>query len=199
MYSIGCPNGTGKQDYIPRVVFTIDGCTHNMEVIQTHYADSGADAIASFHRSSNQNSNRKCIIVTAIRDPKTWLPSLFMQDRNKELCDRVMSYDEYHSDYVLSEQMNHVRMSGWYSIVPKNNNNNDNGLFANCELMFLKMEDRDILPDIFANLYLGIKYEPNQKRVDMCAKIADHYEKIMEHDFTTDEKVALIGGSGDIA
>ena len=42
------------------------------------------------------------------------------------------------------------------------------------------MEDRDNCPDVFANLYLGIKYEPNQKRVDMCPKIAEHYEKIME-------------------
>ena len=95
--------------------------------------------------------------------------------------------------------MNNVRRNSGYSIVPNNNNNNDNGLFANCELLFLKMEDCDNWPDIFANLYPGIKYEPNQDHVDMCPKIADHYEKIMEHDFTTDEKVALIGGSGDIA
>ena len=61
------------------------------------------------------------------------------------------------------------------------------------------MEDHDNWPDIFANLYPGIKYEPNKKRADMCPKIADQYENIMEHNFTTDKMVALIGGSSDIA
>ena len=189
-------------------------CSHGGQTVRTHVVAKGEEAIENLRPDPHKN---KCVITTAIRNPQTWLPSIFMQRRG-DLCDVDMSYEDFYKEYhsfLMNDtdnkrKMNMVRpklleefgtdmksasaqakLNGGYALY--NTFGKTSGSFQNCELLFLNLDFHDNWPDIFATLYPGISYEINQSRSDLCPKIADHYEKIQNHIFTDEEKASLIG------
>eukprot|EP00521_Asterionellopsis_glacialis_P006543 CAMPEP_0195281676 /NCGR_PEP_ID=MMETSP0707-20130614/887_1 /TAXON_ID=33640 /ORGANISM="Asterionellopsis glacialis, Strain CCMP134" /LENGTH=357 /DNA_ID=CAMNT_0040340583 /DNA_START=81 /DNA_END=1154 /DNA_ORIENTATION=- len=65
-------------------------------VIRTHDVINGMQLLGDIRKSFKQQKQQKghegdqqqCLIITAVRDPQTWLPSLFLESNRNELCDR---------------------------------------------------------------------------------------------------------------
>lgn len=72
-------------------------CPGNKSVWRTHTVESGARGISL---ARERQGDAKCLVVTAIRDPQTWLPSLFLQGAGS-LCDgdRITSRLEFEQRY----------------------------------------------------------------------------------------------------
>jgi len=188
------------------------GCEHGGELIRTHNSGDGAKAIEMLREGS---SDKKCAVMSAFRSPQTWVPSAFMQLAG--ICHTKMSYKEYEKQYheyimkhsndirgqligtrthlmkefgiTFTEVMESMKKNHGYSL---HNNPSPDGSFANCELLMLRMEDGEKWREIFATLYPGVKYAPNEKRTDACPEIANHYRAIEKRKFTAEERIAII-------
>jgi len=63
-------------------------------VIRTHNVVNGMQLLNDIRKSFKQQKQQKgheddqqqCLIITAVRDPQTWLPSLFLESNKVELC-----------------------------------------------------------------------------------------------------------------
>jgi len=220
-HSLQCRDGT--LEGVDRVTYST-GCRQGIDTVRTHVVDAGAKAIAALRQNPQE---KRCVVATAIRHPKTWLPSIFMQKDGRTLCQKDVSYEEFYNAYheyimkesssefiissilsarpelfkefgtTLTAEMEKVEVNGGYSL--QESVSTGGRPFDNCELLFLKMEDNDAWPDIIANLYPGIRYRPNEKRVEACPLIADNYAKLAEHQFTDEEKANIIRGNSDVA
>merc|ERR1712130_596986 len=84
-----------------------------------------------------------------------------------------------------------ARRNGGYALY--NTFGQTKGPFQNCELLFLDLDEHDNWPEIFATLYPGVNYQPNQKRTEMCPKTAHHYEGLLNHELTREERDHVIG------
>merc|ERR1712043_125312 len=92
-----------------------------------------------------------------------------------------------------TEQMERVEQNGGFSVLrPPEDESSQSELFPNCDLLFLKMEDKEIWSDIIHRLMPGVRYERNRSRTEQCPNIAEHYRAIQEYTLTNEELNALI-------
>jgi len=193
----------------------------NRHVVRTHDVESGIMALDKLHVSPDQ----KCMIATAIRDPRTWLPSVFMQRRNKELCHAKMTKKRFFSIYrhwiiddveqiryflriarpwllshyrtSLTDVMNASRQNGGYALIQSPH---VGGRFANCELLFLQMEESKKWPTFMESVWPGISFAKGKARTDACPESADHYKALADDYVLQEEEIEyIIGGDPDIA
>jgi len=82
----------------------IYSCPDNNIVLRTHNVQEGKKTIKDMRQ---QHPPKKCLVVSAVRDPQTWIPSLFMQKFEKELCnadaDDNLLVDKYREWYQSPE------------------------------------------------------------------------------------------------
>ena len=195
------------------------GCKHGGAAVRTHHVEPAKRQLEAVRTDPQQ---QKCVITTAMRNPQTWFPSFFMQQR-RDLCDADISYDDYYNEYHAwimknknwAEMLNAVRppifsdfgtdlksaaaetkKNGGYALY--NTFGETTGSFQNCELLFLDMDARGNWWKIFDTLYPGVNYSRNQQRVNMCPKVADHYRAIQHQELTVEQKEHIIGGDRDM-
>ena len=213
MKSLKCRKRTREIDG----AYLYSGCSHGGAAIRTHRT-----SVAIKQLEAARNPQQKCVITTAMRNPQTWLPSLFMQ-QSPRLCDTDMSYEEFYNEYHVyimknknwGRVINEVRppilhnfgtdlksaaeetkRNGGYALY--NTFGETSGPFQNCELLFLDMDARENWYEIFDALYPGVHYGRNQQRVNMCPKVADHYRAIQYHELTEEQKEHIIGSDSDV-
>mmetsp|Transcript_8870 Transcript_8870/g.13620 ORF Transcript_8870/g.13620 Transcript_8870/m.13620 type:complete len:307 (-) Transcript_8870:108-1028(-) len=198
-------------------------CEEEKHAVKSHNVNAGAELIESFR---SQHPIEKCLVVTAIRDPQTWIPSMFMESRRDELCNaNIASTDEMIKIYrewvathgsrlreaaqvirprllaefgasSLTDEMKKVDANGGYSILDKAA---PDGPFGHCELLFLKVENSDKWPDFISSVMPGVVYHKGSSREELCPHIADQYEAIKNYPLSQEERAGIVNDDPDTA
>jgi len=63
----------------------VNTCARNNVVLRTHHLESAASFLR-FLQTTSPRSEAKCLVVTGVRDPRTWLPSLYFENNKARLC-----------------------------------------------------------------------------------------------------------------
>mmetsp|Transcript_14556 Transcript_14556/g.16029 ORF Transcript_14556/g.16029 Transcript_14556/m.16029 type:complete len:329 (+) Transcript_14556:13-999(+) len=190
-------------------------CGGDRRVLRTHDMESGIEAMKVIRESTDQ----KCMIVTATRDPRTWLPSVFMQRRNKQMCHAKMSKKEYYEVYrqwlvedvekirkfvniarpwllehfgsSMTEALEESRRNGGYATFKRDK---PDGLFGQCELLFMEMEASKSWPDFMESAWPGIMFAQGKTRADLCPESAANYKSLAQGYIYTKEELEYIIG-----
>jgi len=138
--------------------------TKDTAVFRAHRSSAGLKAVSN-HRLHFNDPSHQCLIMTSIREPSTWIKSLFME-KNKILCeDSSMTMEKFFEKYLewlpkfnyrLSSQDNPIKglleefgapslsyhfenfdRNGGYSVVL----HPEEGPLQGCKLLFLRLED----------------------------------------------------------
>eukprot|EP00559_Dactyliosolen_fragilissimus_P002848 CAMPEP_0184859320 /NCGR_PEP_ID=MMETSP0580-20130426/4321_1 /TAXON_ID=1118495 /ORGANISM="Dactyliosolen fragilissimus" /LENGTH=323 /DNA_ID=CAMNT_0027355877 /DNA_START=43 /DNA_END=1014 /DNA_ORIENTATION=- len=195
--------------------------TEHAAVFRTHKFTEGFSWLAS-HIMETQP--QQCLVVTSIREPNTWMKSFFMQRYFRSICYDEEDYDmdkylDLYRSWLKSNReqlpraMNeclrgvldefgapdldfHFRnfdKNGGYSLVE---HPEDGGIFQGCWLLFLRMEDAPLWPEVFTAVMPNeVKpYEPPvQTLVSLCPKLADLYTQFQTYNLSEEEKDFAIG------
>jgi len=195
-------------------------CPEQRHIVRAHNVDG---AVQVYKNVRDRHPIQKCFLVTAIRGPQEWLPSLFLQRHEESLCNAEMSSKEEmmdlyrhwllnESDQVreaagsvrpvlfnefgqttLTEQMQRVEENGGYAFLsPPPQSEEQPSNFPNCELLFLRMEDKDRWSEIIHRFMPGVRYERNRSRTEQCPNIAEYYLAIQEYRLNSAELKAVI-------
>mmetsp|Transcript_11170 Transcript_11170/g.15674 ORF Transcript_11170/g.15674 Transcript_11170/m.15674 type:complete len:312 (-) Transcript_11170:55-990(-) len=199
-------------------------CAEGRGVIRSHDLERGMEAIKEIRTDA---APQQCLVVTAIRHPEHWLPSLFLQCREGNvLCHADVSREEYFQRYhdwlmferemdkarntvrevrpillkafgatSLESEMIKVQKNGGYSLLE---NPEPEGVFKNCKLLFLRMEDHERWPSILADVMPGMRYSKASSRIDKCPKTADHYKALQDYKLSEEEKASVLGDDPDM-
>lgn len=130
-------------------------CPEQRTLVRTHDYEGGVQVLQSIREQ--QEPNQKCIVVTAIRNPETWLSSLYMQSADGyALCQAEISVDDFVQRYrnwivqnamrvraavesvrprllrdfgatSLTSEMEKIQANGGYSLLKEQKNSNFNG------------------------------------------------------------------------
>mmetsp|Transcript_12344 Transcript_12344/g.19139 ORF Transcript_12344/g.19139 Transcript_12344/m.19139 type:complete len:310 (+) Transcript_12344:70-999(+) len=199
-------------------------CAEGRGVIRSHDLERGTEAIKEIRRDA---ALQQCLVVTAIRHPEHWLPSLFLQCREgNALCHADVSREEYFQRYhdwlMFEREMNKARNTvravrpillkafGATSLESEMIKVQENGGyslledpepeggFKNCKLLFLRMEDEERWHSILADVMPGIRYFKASSRLDKCPKTADHYKALQDYKLSEEEKASVLGDDPDM-
>mmetsp|Transcript_21032 Transcript_21032/g.32332 ORF Transcript_21032/g.32332 Transcript_21032/m.32332 type:complete len:302 (+) Transcript_21032:285-1190(+) len=195
-------------------------CRHGGGVIRTHDFERGREALKEVRPDS---TIQKCTVITSVRHPEHWLPSVFLQSRTggHDLCDADITREEYfqrYHDWLMTDyEMEKVRKSvnsvrpglleafggSILSYEMKKIEANGgysllenplpNDVFNNCKLLLLRMEDSDKWQKILYNIVPGVRYSETVSRVEKCPKTADHYRALQEYHLSFQEIVSVVG------
>jgi len=192
-------------------------CPDDRLVIRGHHYDAGVKAVQK-HREEYPKG--QCLIVSSIRAPDAWLPSLYVQ--KKRVCEDVsMTKEEMFQDYrkfltrtneirdsfasclpglikkfdggSLIEQIKLMDQNGGYSILPAPSESD----LVGCELLLLKMENSDQWPDIIKTKVPENRFYRGETRAKQCPQLEGHIKMLQEYELTSDEKLLLKNGGGD--
>mmetsp|Transcript_1469 Transcript_1469/g.2326 ORF Transcript_1469/g.2326 Transcript_1469/m.2326 type:complete len:323 (+) Transcript_1469:182-1150(+) len=202
------------------VVDTVQGrnCPAHNHAFRTHRLKEGGIMLRHFVQ---KYPHEKCMVVTAIRNPQTWLPSLFMEKHKKTLCegstirsaaDFVMRYRRWFLKNkkeirkIASSVVPHLlKEFGGKSLTHQMTKMNENGgyvlmhnkskrsKFRGCDLLFLRMEDQDNWSNVLPSVIPGTTYSRSQSRADLCPNIANYYQAIQAYQFTDRERRKIMG------
>jgi len=208
-----CTNGMGYPSYLTY------NCPDERKVVQAHDADAGAKAIKQHQQ---QYPGGQCLIVTAIRSPATWLPSLYYQ--HSQICKAsLMSKDNVLQDYMrflgdvnlirestesclpelmkefnggsLKKQAKIMDYSGGYSVLGPASSES---AFAGCELLFLRMEQSDRWPGFIKKLVPDSNYYRGESHISQCPELSDHIKMLQDYELTKEEKMVLYNSGSAI-
>jgi len=187
-------------------------CPHDRMVVRTDNAYDGAEIIRQ-HRQ--ENANGKCLVISAIRDPASWFSSLYSQKTN--ICENAsMSKEEMLQDYrqfvanaddivqsadsclhdlmtefnggSLIHQSKIMDANGGYSVLTSAL---PNGVFAGCDLLFLRMEQSIVWPDIMERMVPKISFSKGEPVESLCPGVSDHIKMLKDYELTKEEKIAI--------
>jgi len=200
-------------------------CQSGVDLLRTHNPEPASEALATIR--PNFQDREQCLVITAIRDPRTWIPSMFMQSAlgGRDLCnakiDQKGFFQRYH-DFIMGEYefiqhgILHIRppllkhfgatsLDDEFAKMEKNggysllDKPDPLGPFSNCELLFLRMEDSAKWPSFISTVMPGVKYQKNKSRSQECPRIADHYKALQYYDYSDEEIIMMTGGNPEIA
>mmetsp|Transcript_11377 Transcript_11377/g.17609 ORF Transcript_11377/g.17609 Transcript_11377/m.17609 type:complete len:310 (+) Transcript_11377:124-1053(+) len=200
-------------------------CENGKDVLRTDHPGHGSEALATI-RPCLQERN-KCIVVTSIRNPRTWLPAMFMNSPSggRKLCHADVSQEyffEKYREWIMTEiedirekimqvrptLLEHFGSSGLTDEFKKMdtsggysllNNPDPLGSFNNCELLFLRMEDAARWPEIVEKVVPGVRYKRLDSKSEVnCPEVSAHYHALQNYEYTLLEKYLIIGGNKDI-
>mmetsp|Transcript_9834 Transcript_9834/g.13855 ORF Transcript_9834/g.13855 Transcript_9834/m.13855 type:complete len:328 (+) Transcript_9834:107-1090(+) len=188
-------------------------CGGDRRVLRTHDMESGIEAIQMIRQSTDQ----KCMIATATRDPRTWLPSVFMQRRAKKMCHATMTKQAFYAEYrkwlmedaekiryfiniarpwlldhfgsSMTQAMEESRRNGGYATFKREQTS---GLFGQCELLFLEMEESNLWPEFLQKAWPGISFAKGKARTDTCPESAANYKSLPQGYIYTKEELAHV-------
>jgi len=187
-------------------------CPDEKKVIRAHQFAAGTKEL-QLHRQAHPGG--QCLIVTSIRHPATWFPSLYAQRR--KICENFdMTKDDMLNDYKafladehstvrsaesalpglikefpfgsLKEQAKIMDQNGGYSILAPTS---PESLFAGCELLFLRIEQSEQWPEIIQMMVPEIRYERTVSQSSRCPKMADHVKMLKDYELTMEEKIKI--------
>jgi len=200
-------------------------CENGKDVLRTHHPGYGSEALAAI-RPCYQERN-KCVVVTSIRNPRSWLPAMFMHSPSggQKLCNADVSQEyffEKYREWIMFEAehiretivqvrptlLEHFGSAGLTDEFKKMdtsggysllNNPDPLGSFNNCELLFLRMEDAVHWPAIVEKVVPGVKYDRVKSRTEeKCLAVSTHYHALQNYEYTSAEKKLIIGDNKDI-
>jgi len=186
-------------------------CPNDRMVLRTHDVNVGAEVIKT-HRQEHPEG--QCLIVSVIRDPVAWLPSLYAQ--KKKICEAAsMPKEEMLQDYKrflayltvidqsaesclprlindfnggsLIDQFKIMDQNGGYSILNAKHDSD----FAGCKFLFLRMEQSDRWPDIIKMMVPENKFYRGQSQESLCSALSDHIQMLQRYELTKEEKMAI--------
>jgi len=196
-------------------------CPDSKMVVRTHGIEGGMQAVQK-HRQEHPEG--KCLIVTAIRSPGPWLPSLYVQ--KKRVCENIsMTKEEMLQDYKewlsnvdviektiektvesclpgLLQEFNGGSLVDQAKILDRNNgysildSTSSDSIFAGCELLLLRMEQNDQWPEIIDMVVPGNKFYKGESRASQCPELVDHIKMLHEYELTKEEKMAIYTDGG---
>ena len=210
-------NSWGCKEGIRDPLYLTYNCPNEGIVVRAHQIEGGVQA---FKKHRQEHPEGKCLIVTAIRSPKPWLPSLYVQ--NKGVCENIsMTKEEMLQDYKhwlsdvnnivtafddciprllqefnggsLVEQAKVMDHNNGYSILESTSSDS---VFAGCELLFLRMEQHDRWSEIIETMIPGNKFYEGKSRATQCPELADHISMLQEYELTNDEKMTIYTNGG---
>eukprot|EP00559_Dactyliosolen_fragilissimus_P003453 CAMPEP_0184860620 /NCGR_PEP_ID=MMETSP0580-20130426/5478_1 /TAXON_ID=1118495 /ORGANISM="Dactyliosolen fragilissimus" /LENGTH=239 /DNA_ID=CAMNT_0027357799 /DNA_START=335 /DNA_END=1054 /DNA_ORIENTATION=+ len=195
--------------------------TQSNAVFRTHSVSSGLQAVTD-HRIHFHDPSHQCIILTTIREPNTWIKSLFME-QNRDLCVDDMTMDRFfqkylewlHSfNYKLSSQDNPIHgllqefgsssltyhfenfdKNGGYSLL----HHPSEGPLQGCKLLFLRMEDASnwsniLTSEVFDQINPYNPSDPTSARRQHCSQnVNDLYSEFQTYSLTEEERNVLVG------
>ena len=191
-------------------------------VVRTHGVEDGTKILKELRNEHATGPPQRCVVLTAIRDPRTWIPSMFMQTpEGSAFCDADVTREQYFQAYhdwlmvngpriqnavsnvrpkllaefgaeSLASEMSRVDQNGGYSILDQPN---PEGVYAGCQLLFLQMERSEQWATIMAAVMPGVEYKKNKARTESCPKIADHYVALNQYPYSQEE-LALMSDGG---
>merc|ERR1740139_1428168 len=85
-------------------------------------------------------------------------------------------------------------INGGYSIIGPAP---ESSIIAGCELLFLRMEDRESWPDIFETVFPGVKYTKEESLLKGCPHATNILKALEDYEFTKAEIKAIIN-HGDL-
>jgi len=208
-----CEGGTGYPSYLTY------NCPDERMVIRAHDFDAGAKAIQRFRQ---EYPGEQCLIVTAIRSPITWLPSLYAQQ--SRICEAFsMSKHDMLQDYrrflgdmnmivesaesclpglmtefnggSLKEQTKIMDYTGGYSVL---GHPSSGSAYAGCELLLLRMEQNDRWPGFIKKFVPDSKFYRGETHLSQCPELSDHIKMIQDYELTKEEKMALYNSGSAI-
>jgi len=206
-----CKNGLENTSYLTY------NCPNERIVVRAHQIKGAMQAVQNHRR---RHPDGKCLIVTAIRSPEPWLPSLYVQ--RQRLCNNIsMTKEEMLQDYKqwlgsvknvsqafesclpeLLKEFNGGSLVEQAEIMDRNNgysmveSTSDDSVFAGCELLFLRMEQNDRWPEIIKMMVPENKFHRGESRAAQCPKLADHIKMLQEYELTKEEKMAIYTNGG---
>mmetsp|Transcript_5933 Transcript_5933/g.9151 ORF Transcript_5933/g.9151 Transcript_5933/m.9151 type:complete len:590 (-) Transcript_5933:116-1885(-) len=203
----------------------LNNCENRNHVVRTHDLQEGTQILKGLREEYASGQPQRCVIVTAIRDPRTWIPSLFMQTpQGQAFCDADVTRSQYLQAYhdwlmvnggriqsavanvrpkllaefgaeSLASEMSRVDQNGGYSIL---NQPDPQGVYADCQLLFLQMERSENWATIMAEVMPGVEYKKNKSRTESCPKIADHYVALYQYSYSQEELALMTDGGRNI-
>jgi len=203
----------------------LHNCAKGNDVVRTHEVQAGTRVLQELREEHASGQPQRCVVVTAIRDPRTWIPSMFMQSgEGKALCDAYVTREKYFQAYhdwlmanggniastiasvrpellaefgaeSLASEMSRVDQNGGYSIL---NQPDPKGVYADCQLLFLQMERSENWATIMAEVMPGVEYKKNKSRTESCPKIADHYVALNQYSYSQEELALMTDGGRNI-
>jgi len=128
------------------------GAAKGVDIIKAHQRESALTFLKEYldtrrDKVREKGEPKKCLIITAVRDPKTWLPSKFMEDEKRRYCEadditpeqtvshfrewlvRSAGLNRHRAQWniphfldmyghTLEDQMEVFKMNGGYSLLP---------------------------------------------------------------------------------
>jgi len=180
-------------------------CLHGQKVLRTHFFDIGSKAI---ERHRKNNSEGKCLIVTAIRSPATWFASSYAEKIGNNLDDwpseeaLPSSFREFIQKVPaqishaipgllnefgggsLQEQFEIMDSNGGYSLLgpapPQS-------IVAGCNLLFLRMEQSDQWPAIFKKVDPTIDFTTGASKTDLYPDLTERMKIVKDYEITIEE------------
>lgn len=194
-------------------------CINDRNVIRTHDAVAGNNAILAARQEIPNGAEAQCVILTATRDPILYVVSNFGESYKRDLCDGNYSYEEMEARFhnfvmnegavqtgisgsrpalfkafgtTFKEEMKKVRFNGGYSVIQHSGKSDEP--FQNCELLFLDMEYNkqwnDILQTQFSGMVkLGDYY---RTRKGHCPNMAEKYDRLQKRGLTEEELAHIL-------
>merc|ERR1712176_2768 len=187
----------------------INGCSNSRTVLQSHKYDTAVDVIQK-HRRKNPEGG-KCLILTAVRSPRTWFQSQYLQRRGS--CDAAsMTVAEMRDDYKkflstfniqgalssalpqlltefnggsLEEQFKVMDQTGGYSVLGPAASDSE---VAGCELLFLRVEQGDKWNEFIKMKAPDTQYQTGVSRKQQCPELHPHIQMLESYELSQDEK-----------
>jgi len=193
-------------------------CENDHKALRTHLFDVGSNAILE-HRKEDPDG--QCLIVTAIRSPRTWFASKFLQQlggcnrdewptkeelltRFKDFTQRLSSYkalhgalpellNEFHGGSLV-EQFKIMNENGGYSMLGPAP---EDSVVAGCKLLFLRMEQSEQWPSIFKKIDPTIEFQKGESRVDQCPEFSEYIKVVADYEMSVQERknIYIKGGA----
>mmetsp|Transcript_30016 Transcript_30016/g.45940 ORF Transcript_30016/g.45940 Transcript_30016/m.45940 type:complete len:335 (+) Transcript_30016:26-1030(+) len=186
-------------------------CPQNTRIIQSHSLERSVDLVKNFLENEKQ---KQCVVVTAHRNPRSWFPSLFMQqligDR-KAHCpyEEDVDFENYRKwlvstelkkylekDWVMPKLLEFYGENDMGEVVRKTyetgymrlDNGPEYGVFSKCELVVLNMDQVSKWPKILSTMFPKLKFAPVESRKDLCPNLASKYQILKNYQLSGAER-----------
>jgi len=187
--------------------FSMFDCPEGHQVLRTRKFDTGAKVIEQ-HRQENPQD--ECLIVTAIRDPKSWFQSYFLHSLDSQFSscklDKWATKEAFLMEFKAFVRNGNSALSlvipgllnefsgGSLQAQVKIMNRNGNGqstllgpappesIVAGCNLLLMKMENIDLLSE-FEHKEWPTKWK--------CPKLPEYVKMITDYELTAEEKISI--------
>lgn len=199
--------------------FLTYGCPDDRLLVRSHQFGAGAQVVQQ-HRQEHPGGH--CLLVTSIRHPANWLPSLYTQKEN--ICKNTsMTKNDMLEDYKrffgnehlilhsaetslpglmreftfgsLKEQAKIMDQNGGYSILSPTF---PASIFAGCELLLLRMEQSKQWPEIIQMMVPENKFSQGKSGVSQCPELADHIKMLQDYELTMEERLRIYNYGGGL-